>query len=42
MVDFLEEINLPEEQRVIRAKCFHPSGIFAEFKKEEIEQSIPG
>ncbi|MFQ5852527.1 MAG: amino acid adenylation domain-containing protein [Candidatus Binatia bacterium] len=25
----------------IRAQCFHPSGTFVEFKKEEIEQSIP-
>jgi len=33
--------NLPPEQEAIRAKCFHPSGTFIEFKKEEIEQSIP-
>ena len=33
--------NLPPEQQAIRAKCFHPSGSFVEFKKEEIEQSIP-
>ncbi len=33
--------ELPAEQRAIRAKCFHPSGTFVEFKKEEIEQSIP-
>ena len=33
--------NLPPEQEAIRAKCFHPSGTFVEFKKEEIEQSIP-
>ena len=33
--------NLPPEQEVIRAKCFHPSGTFIEFPKEEIEQSIP-
>jgi len=32
---------LPPEQLAIRAKCFHPSGIFIEFKKEEVEQSIP-
>ncbi|MFQ5684155.1 MAG: AMP-binding protein [Candidatus Binatia bacterium] len=25
----------------IQAKCFHPTGTFIEFKKEEIEQSIP-
>src|SRR3989337_270563 len=28
-------------QEAIRARCFHPSGVFVEFKKEEIEQSIP-
>src|SRR5262245_32279706 len=33
--------GLPPEQEAIRAKCFHPSGMFVEFKKEEIEQSIP-
>jgi non-ribosomal peptide synthetase component F len=33
--------DLPPEQEAIRAKCFHPSGSFVEFKKEEIEQSIP-
>ena len=33
--------GLPPEQRAIQAKCFHPSGVFVEFRKEEIEQSIP-
>jgi amino acid adenylation domain-containing protein len=33
--------NLPPEQQAIRAKCFHPSGVFVEFKKEEIELSFP-
>jgi len=33
--------ELPREQEAIRAKCFHPTGMFVEFKKEEIEQSIP-
>lgn len=33
--------NLPPEQQAIRAKCFHPSGAFVEFKKEEIELSFP-
>jgi len=28
-------------QQSIRAKCFHPTGRFVEFKREEIEQSIP-
>lgn len=32
--------TLPPEQEDIRAKCFHPSGTFTEFKSEEIEQSI--
>ena len=33
--------GLPPEQEAIRAKCFHPNGTFIEFKKEDIEQSIP-
>ncbi|MBI4524348.1 MAG: AMP-binding protein [Deltaproteobacteria bacterium] len=33
--------ELPQEQRSIRSKCFHPSNTFIEFKKEDIEQSIP-
>jgi non-ribosomal peptide synthetase component F len=33
--------NLLLEQQAIRAKCFHPTGAFVEFKKEEVEQSIP-
>ena len=33
--------KLPPEQHAIRAKCFHPSGTFVEFSKEEFEQSIP-
>ena len=42
MSDYLSPAsNLPPEQEAIRAKCFHPSGTFIEFKKEEIEQSIP-
>ena len=42
MSEFTRQIpNLPSEQRRIRAKCFHPTGTFVEFKKEEIEQSIP-
>lgn len=32
---------LPPEQEAIRAKCFHPTGAFVEFKREEVEQSIP-
>lgn len=33
--------GIPEEQLRIRAKCFHPSGAFEEFKEKDIEQSIP-
>jgi amino acid adenylation domain-containing protein len=33
--------NLPIEQESIWSKCFHPSGTFFEFNKDEIEQSIP-
>jgi hypothetical protein len=33
--------NLPPDQQTIQAKCFHSMGTFIEFKKEEIEQSIP-
>jgi amino acid adenylation domain-containing protein len=32
---------IPCDQLHIRAKCRHPSGKFEEFRKEEIEQSIP-
>jgi hypothetical protein len=32
--------DLPPEQEAIRAKCFHPTGAFVEFKPEEIEQTI--
>src|SRR4029077_12859383 len=34
-------VRLPPEQQAIRAKCFHPLGLFVEFPQEEIEQSIP-
>jgi amino acid adenylation domain-containing protein len=33
--------QLPPDQQAIRDKCFHPTGTFVEFPKEEIEQSIP-
>ena len=33
--------KLPPEQQAIRDKCFHPTGTFVRFEKEEIEQSIP-
>ncbi|MGH7833990.1 MAG: hypothetical protein ACREQK_10120, partial [Candidatus Binatia bacterium] len=42
MTDFSRLVsNLPPEQAAIRARCFHPSGAFSEFTKEEVEQSIP-
>jgi amino acid adenylation domain-containing protein len=33
--------KLPPEQEAIRARCFHPSGRFVEFPKEDVETSIP-
>ena len=42
MGDFSQRVtNLPPEQEAIRAKCFHPTGKFVEFTKDQIEQSIP-
>ena len=35
------QTRLPPEQEAIRAKCFHPTGKFEDFPREEIEQSIP-
>jgi amino acid adenylation domain-containing protein len=32
--------NSSRKQEAIRAKCFHPTGTFVEFSKEEVEQSI--
>src|SRR5262249_43923704 len=32
---------LPQHQRAIRAKCFHPSGAFVPFQQAETEQSVP-
>ena len=32
---------LPAEQQRIRDTCFHPTGTFIEFERDEIEQSIP-
>ncbi|MFC1713975.1 amino acid adenylation domain-containing protein [Candidatus Poribacteria bacterium] len=32
---------LPDWEQAIRDKCVHPTGEFIEFKREEIEQSIP-
>jgi amino acid adenylation domain-containing protein len=33
--------SLPPEQQAIRDRCFHPEGGYKEFRKHEIEQSIP-
>ena len=33
--------GLTPDQQAILGKCFHPSGNFIEFRKEEIEQSVP-
>ncbi len=33
--------DLSLRQQAIRDKCFHPTGKFIEFQKEELEQSIP-
>jgi non-ribosomal peptide synthetase component F len=36
-----DSAKLPREQEGVRAQCFHPSGRFEAFSKEEVEQSIP-
>jgi amino acid adenylation domain-containing protein len=33
--------EIPLLQQASRDKCFHPGGVFTEFKSEEVEQSIP-
>ncbi len=33
--------GLPPQQQAIRDKCFHPTGTFTEFEKEDVERSIP-
>jgi non-ribosomal peptide synthetase component F len=38
---FLSGMCLPPEQEAIRRKCFHPTGTFEEFRKEEVERSVP-
>jgi amino acid adenylation domain-containing protein len=40
MPTLISPSQLPPEQEAIRAKCFHPSGTFQEFKKEQTEQSV--
>ncbi len=34
-------MRLPLEQEAIRGKCFHPSGKFVEFPKQDVDTSIP-
>jgi amino acid adenylation domain-containing protein len=34
-------LKLPPEQEAIQGKCFHPSGKFVEFPKEDLEKAIP-
>jgi acyl-coenzyme A synthetase/AMP-(fatty) acid ligase/acyl carrier protein len=42
MSDLLRpNFSLPPEQQAIRDKCFHRSGTFVEFPKEDVEGSIP-
>ena len=41
MPTLIAHTELPADQQAIRDKCFHPSGTFVAFSKEEIEQSIP-
>ncbi|MDP2604349.1 MAG: non-ribosomal peptide synthetase [Deltaproteobacteria bacterium] len=42
MSDSLKQgFSLPPEQQAIRDQCFHPSGKFVEFPKEDVETSIP-
>jgi len=37
-----KDVNLPLEQQAIRARCFHPSGEFVEFPKEDFVKSYRG
>ena len=41
MKQFSETITGGHPQQAIWGKCFHPGGKFIEFKREEIELSIP-
>ncbi len=42
MSDLSKRIReVPPEQQALRAKCFHPTGTFIGFEKEEVERSIP-
>src|SRR5689334_10591721 len=41
MGDLSETVaNFPPEQRAIREKCFHRTGTFIEFRREDLDQSI--
>ena len=35
-----QKLNLPPEERAIRARCFHASGTFVEFPEEDVETSL--
>jgi amino acid adenylation domain-containing protein len=37
----VHQFELPPEQQAIRDKCFHPTGMFVEFREEDLEQSVP-
>ena len=37
----MNALDIPPQQQAIRDKCFHPTRTFIEFRKEEVEQSIP-
>ena len=42
MADSLKHsFKIPAEQQAIKDKCFHPSGEFDEFPKDDLEKSIP-
>jgi non-ribosomal peptide synthetase component F len=32
---------LPPEQEAIRARCFHPSGVFTRFSETALDYSVP-
>ncbi len=32
--------DLPPQQEAIRAKCFHPTGVFVEFTEDDLERPV--
>src|SRR5215471_17710165 len=41
MNDFSRHLTkIPARQQAVKANCFHPTGKFVEFTKDEVEQSI--